>query len=122
MPRIEIEVRQVGSMSTWKEKYDFHEGDPQAWAQAMIDRFNSKLRPGENPRELVDVEVLPEESIVEHLWEKQNTITIIRGAHIYDKMRCERCGVTGKRHGLSSGIKRDSEYRAKKYEKCTGHV
>ncbi|GKS14760.1 hypothetical protein YDYSY3_57600 [Paenibacillus chitinolyticus] len=121
MPKIEIEVCQVGSTSTWKEKYDFHEGDPQAWAQAMLDRFNSTLRPGENPRELVSVEVLPEES-QEHIWRKENVYTIVRGSQVYDKMRCERCGVTGKRHGLVSGVKRDSEYRAKKYEKCTGHV
>ncbi|GAA4827878.1 hypothetical protein GCM10023310_00680 [Paenibacillus vulneris] len=118
MPRIEIEVRQVGSTIAWKEKYDCSV-DPHEFAQSMIDRFNDTLRINENPRELVSVKVL-DENMSEHVWRKLNSFTIVRGNRAYDKMRCERCGVTGKRHGLSPGVKRDSEYRAKKYEKCHG--
>lgn len=69
---------------------------------------------------LVGVEVLPEESMVEHVWRKQSIFTMVRGSDSYDKMRCERYDVTGKRHGLSSGVKRDFEYRAKKVRKMQG--
>lgn len=120
MPRIEIEVRNVGSDTTWREQYDCSD-DPQKWAKELIDRFNATLQPMEKPRELVGVEVLDEAiGSGKHVWRKENLMTIVRGSRSYDKMRCEKCGITGKRFGLGQGVIRDRKYQAKKYEKCRG--
>lgn len=84
----------------------------------MIDNFNKTLRQGERTRELVGVEVLDEPTgLGKHEWSKTNLVTVVRGSQMYDKMRCDNCGITGKRFGLG-GVTRDSKYKAKKYEKC----
>lgn len=57
MAKIEIEVRSVGTEVSWKEEY-VCDGDPQVWAEKLIARFNSTLRVGEKPRELLGVRVL----------------------------------------------------------------
>lgn len=121
MPRIEIKVRHLGEDETWKEQYDCTD-DPQVWAKKLIDNFNATLHSGEKPRELVDVVVLDDASDLagEHVWRKENLVTIVRGSRSYDKMRCEKCGITGKRFGLGQGVIRDRKYQAKKYEKCHG--
>ncbi|MNO23003.1 hypothetical protein D3C76_127940 [compost metagenome] len=120
MAKIEIEVRNVGTNKSWKEPYDCSHNDPKAWAQDLIDRFNATLHPGEKARELVSVEIIDtKEAFKNHVWRKVNAVTIVRGGQSYDKVRCELCGITGKRFGLSD-ITRDSEYKAKKYIKCQG--
>jgi hypothetical protein len=119
LPKIEIEVRNVGSESSWKEEYDCSASDPLAWANELVNKFNATLHPGERAREIIQVVVLDTEvEAPDHVWRKQNLITIIRGSQAYDVMRCERCGITAKRFGLS-GVVRDSKYKAKKYIKCT---
>jgi hypothetical protein len=119
MPKIEIEVKQVGSNTTWKEEYVINDSDPIEWAKNTIDKFNSTLNPHESPRELVGVEVLDElEKNNQHNWSKTNLITIVRGSSVYDTMKCEKCGISGKRYGLDGWVIRDSKYKAKKYDKC----
>ncbi|MNO15499.1 hypothetical protein D3C76_51650 [compost metagenome] len=120
MATIEIEVRNIGTNRSWKESYDCSHNDPEEWDKNLIDHFNATLHPGERARELVGVEILDgSEAIKNHVWRKVNAITIVRGGQSYDKVRCELCGITGKRFGLS-GITRDSKYKAKKYIKCQG--
>ncbi len=119
MVKIEIEVKDAIAGGSWKELYDCHATDPQTWAKKLIGRFNATLRSGENPREVVNVKVLGDSITKDHVWRKVNAVTIIRGSRNYDKVRCECCGITGKRFGVG-GITRDSMYKAKKYIKCHG--
>jgi len=53
-----------------------------------------------------------------HKWEKVNLVTIDGKDGMYDKYRCTRCGITGKRFGLSNTIRRDKRYADSKYEFC----
>ncbi len=94
--------------------------DAEVWAKELLDRFNDEERSmyGEKgrPRTLLRVE-LPGSSNREHDWRKTSLTTQRRGGELYDAMRCERCGITGKRPGLG-GIVLDSKYRAKVYQRC----
>ena len=59
----------------------------------------------------------------EHEWEKTNLVTISDRSGIYDKMRCVRCRVTGKRFGLGQfGVKLDRKFLSAKYEHCLPSV
>lgn len=120
MPKIEIEVKKVGHKETWTEEYVIDNNiNHVEWAERTIENFNATLHHGESPRELVGVQVLNEtDKPNKHKWVKTNLMTIVRGSNFYDTMKCEICNITGKRHGLGSEIKRDSKYKAKKYEKC----
>ena len=105
--------------SDWWEYFDKECCDPIVWATDCISRFNDTLRPGELPRELVEVDILDSANVPEHKWEKLTAgMSIMFRGSCVDLMRCSRCGVTGKRYGLGSSVKRDSVFRAKKYEKC----
>ncbi|KJD43308.1 hypothetical protein QD47_23400 [Paenibacillus terrae] len=66
MPKIEIEVKQVDSLSTWKEEYECP-SDPQQWAKNLIE--NKVLDEGE--------------TAVDHKWGETNLITIVRGEMSY---------------------------------------
>lgn len=121
-----------GSINEWWENYDTStsaprnlpwEDDPQVWAQKTVDWFNRTLREGELPRRLLKVEIVDEsgEALVSHSWDKVSLTGVsdprIKGGRIFDRMRCTRCGVTGKRYTLDH-ITIDSKYRAKKYQHC----
>lgn len=54
-----------------------------------------------------------------HRWRKKNAATRRDRLGLYDVHECERCGVTGKRFGLSGTIKRDSIFRANVYGNCS---
>lgn len=120
MPKIQIEVKKEGSDSTWTEDYTIDHKDPTEWATDTIYQFNRTRKPGEKPRELVAVTILNPDGTPkrDHDWEKSNLFTVIRGNQNYDTVKCTICGITGKRFGMSSTIKIDSKYRAKKYESC----
>lgn len=122
MPKIEIEVKKVGSSTTWNEEYIIDNPNVYEWAKNTIDKFNATLYPGESPRELVEVKILSDsEKENKHNWIKTNLITIVRGKSSYDTMKCEKCGITGKRYGLrDNAVEFDAKYRYKKYEKCNG--
>lgn len=122
MPVIEIHVKHCATGRIGTETYNI-DGDPEAWAKETIDSFNQTLRPGESPRELVKVVVLDEKSDVKktHDWEKSNLVTKTSRTHgSHDTFRCNRCGITGKRFGLDSGIRRDYRYRHPRFEHCEG--
>ncbi len=102
----------------WWEKYDKPIEDPRGWAKETIECFNSTLRPSEEPRELLDVQIIDAQSNKDHTWVKQNIMTIMRGSSSYDKVKCQVCGITGKRFGLSPSVRIDSKFMAKVYQRC----
>lgn len=98
--------------------------DPWGWSERLIQRFNQTLRPGQPPRKLLDVDIIyffPEGQfniVNNHDWKKVNMVTMIEGSRYFDKYKCIRCGITGRRYGFSSVIIRDSKYKKDKYDRC----
>ena len=110
--------RNVGEEETWEEKYDENVENPRKWAEKIIKSFNETLRPYEKPRELVDVVVLNAKNN-KHEWEKRTDGMSVRfRGHLVDLVYCKRCGITGKRYGMSHHVKIDSKYRKKAFKKC----
>jgi hypothetical protein len=111
---------------TWWEDYEKDIEDAEIWAIETVDSFNKTLRPGEKHRTLIEVEVEVEgdENNEElHRWDKDITkmSSIFRG-RVYDGMKCEKCGITGKRYGLTSYVKIDSKYKKKAFKKCNTSI
>lgn len=104
----------------WNEDEDRSEienmEDAQTWSEETIVKFNRFLRSHEIPRELVRVEHLDDESS-KHSWTKTSITTIMDRRGTYDEVKCNNCGITGKRHGLTNII-RDPEYKAWGYGDC----
>ena len=116
--KFQIEVRDKGGMP-WIEEYNEDVTDPEKWAHETIDRFNNSLRPGETPREVVSVKIMDQDAPIEnHNWQKQNLVTVSYRGQLFDIMRCGRCDITGKRHGLNQPVKLDSQYQAKAFQRC----
>jgi hypothetical protein len=119
--KIAVGIRENSTGREWIENHDLPnvsgQANAEAWAQATLDTFNKTLRPYESPRTLTSVTI--EGVSAEHRWQKISPVTQIspRG-RIYDVYKCADCEVTGKRIGLSSVVKRDSKYRAKKWATC----
>jgi hypothetical protein len=105
-----------------KETYDKITDDPTKWSRDIIDWFNSTRRPGERERVFMRCEVEGEVPTAEHKWVKATAMTQsdnrIRGGSPYDKMQCERCGITGKRYGLHSHVRIDAKFKLKVYQRC----
>jgi len=53
-----------------------------------------------------------------HNWHKVNMITITKNKQMYDKYKCLKCGITGKRHGLSDSIVIDGNPNKDKVNNC----
>lgn len=102
----------------WAERYQVATPDPEQYAKDLIKWFNSTLRPHESKRRVVRVEVHGDVVPPDHKWTKKTIMTQMFRQRPYDPMYCERCGVTGKRYGLNSHVKRDSKYRAKLFARC----
>lgn len=114
MPKFEITVRNKNG--EFKEIYDKPTNDIVKWGRETIDFYNRILRPHELKRTFVSARLLGDSE--EHDWEKSNLVTRAHAGRLFDTYKCKRCGITGKRYGLASGIQRDSVYRAKKYAIC----
>lgn len=101
------------SRITWWETCDIFAVDTLGKAvehsEALVERFNATLRPGETPRVFTGkVRLLLGESVRLHTWEKASLVTESGG---YDRMRCTVCLATGKRYGLGQGgIKLDKGF------------
>lgn len=93
--------------------------------QKIVDKFNDYLQPWEKERRLVMVRN-PNWSIppvLEHDWHKTNLVSINKGGRIYDTYRCNNCGVTGKRFGLSQTVIYDRKFaKDDKYQTCNWKV
>ena len=108
----------------WTEDYDLEDSvDPVRWARDTVKKFNDTLRPHEQPRKVLKVERLHSAADVhrKHDWIKISVMTQsgVGSRGSFDRMRCEACGVTGKRYGLGqNGVKRDSEFRGNAFQFC----
>jgi hypothetical protein len=119
---LKVAHRDDSTEKHWVEDYNRseirNEDQAREYGRRLIENFNDTLRPGERPRQLLDVTFEDNEAIANHDWYKRNAVTLIdprRGS--YDAMQCTICGVTGKRYGLVT-IKIDGRFRAKRYKTC----
>ena len=116
--RFRIKVR-TSDMREWWEDYNMDVKNPQKWAEETIKWFNTTLRPMEKPRTLLAVEVVDESNKGHHRWRKRTDgMSVDFRGETVDLMYCERCGITGKRHGLNKNVEIDSKYRKKAFQKC----
>lgn len=97
--------------------------DPEKWSKDILAWFNSTLRPHETKREFVRCEIIGEVPPAEHKWFKVTAMTKVmvgsqRHGSVYDAMQCQRCGVTGKRFGVSEYVKLDSKWRKPVFKRC----
>ena len=121
-----MKCKSINNEYVWEEKYEVSdETDTEIYLKEMIQRFNNTLRPQEPAREILEmleepleIDTLPK---IQHMWEKTNLVTQSRGGRLYDTYKCAKCGITGKRFGLSDIVKRDSKYKADKYNYCQGN-
>ena len=121
--KIQIKVRVVSTGQEWTEDYDKvgigENGNIQQaedWAFQLVKQFNDGCRPGESHRELLSTKLTG--ASTEHEWYKRTDgMSVEFRGQLVDVFEC-RCGITGKRFGLSGAIKRDSKFKAKKYGAC----
>lgn len=119
-----VKVRHADSPEEegWEEEYKRTVDDPLLWAKETVAKFNATLRRGELPRELLGVRIVGEELPEdEHNFTKQNIYSLTHAGRAYDIVKCERCGVTGKRYGVGKA-RLDSQFRAKVYQLCSTSV
>lgn len=76
-------------------------------ARNVIDHFNDTCRPNEPHRVFVIARPIATKGNLKHNFQKHSLVTERGG---YDIYKCTRCGATGKRHGLSSGITIDKRF------------
>lgn len=107
----------------WEETYEHDGSDATEIISALIANFNATLKPGEMPRRLVRIVSIeataPKPIVLEHRWHKQNLVTISRRGRLFDEMKCERCGATGKRYGLGH-VTLDPKFDKPKFRHCPG--
>lgn len=70
---------------------------PEKFLKELIKQFNDDLRNNEKARILIKWEPTDKNKDLRHEWQKTSLITETGG---YDRMRCCRCGATGKRYGV----------------------
>lgn len=109
----------------WVEPYDLHQvqniDDAVQWAELTIAKFNRTLRPGERARKLLTTEMAGESTDAPHDFEKINLMTLLDDRmNAYDALQCRRCGITGRRYGLTNFVLDRKFRRAKKWLKCPG--
>lgn len=95
----------------------------EAYVRAMVESFNVSLRPHESPREIVKIKEITRCLPLEHDFRKQNLMTEKgNGGFGFDRYRCERCGVTAKRYGLSPSMTRDRKFKDSVYQYCASSM
>lgn len=115
--KFEIELEIEGEKSHWEEYTEsVAENEVEAWARKTIDWFNGSLKPGEKPRKYIGFRVLGED--LKHDWVKSSLTTQSERGVQFDRMKCARCGITGKRMGLGRGTQMDSKYRKAAFKMC----
>ena len=119
-------VRNSKTGNVWPETYDERDVKTleaaEEWAKKCIEFYNSTLRPGGNPRELISVSINGES--VGHDWEKDATKMSAHNSQSgsYDGFYCKLCGITGKRFGIGGTVVIDSKFRKKVFQTCTAQT
>lgn len=119
--QFKIQVKPNNRDDSWWEDCNKPEVTDQASAEkagrALVKYFNDTLRPGESPRSFLAAE-LTENNVRElHEWTKSSLTTVFERGRMFDRMRCDKCGITAKRFGMSS-IVIDPTYRARAFQNC----
>lgn len=112
--------RKDGTGKPWTEDYirDIPDNEVSAWGKVLIANFNETLRPGEKTRRFIKAEIIGETANPKHRWSKTSLTTQnFRGRHA-DLMKCEVCGITGKRFTLGEFVKIDSAFKARAFIRC----
>ena len=117
--KILVNHKDADIRTAWYETYNELTENPEQWAKDTIEHFNATLRPGEKKRVLLDVIIIEVGNAKLHDWDKtiKGMSNIYRG-RVYDAMYCKKCGITGKRFGLSHRVKIDSKYKKKVFRDC----
>lgn len=98
----------------WWEEY-IKDVDPETYGKEIIERYNNTLRPHEKPRTYLGFEIL-ESDLMPHNWQKSCLVCNEEGLDTYC---CTNCGITGTSYNIAEfGVKRDSKYKAQKYQYC----
>ena len=117
--KIQCKHKGADDSKAWWENYNKKVENPQKWAEETVDEFNATLRPHEKPRELIGVQVLEDDNNGFHNWYKLTAGQSVpfKGS-IVDLYKCDKCGMSGKRFGISSHIKNDSKFKGKAFDRC----
>ena len=125
MAKIRITVKNLVTGSDWTEEYDKpgigdngNLGQAEDWAFNLIEWFNSTCKPGESHRLLVATELVGESGHHHDWYKRTDGMSVEFRGRLVDLFECRKCGVTGKKMGLDTPIKRDHKFRAKKYAEC----
>jgi len=125
MAKIRITFKSLDTGKDWTEDYDKpgigdngNRGQAEDWAFKLIEWFNSTCKPGESHRELIATKLIGE-SRQQHDWYKRTDgMSVQFRGGLVDVFECRKCGVTGKKMGLGTRVKRDHKFRANKYAVC----
>lgn len=116
--KFKIQVEDANG-NQWWESYDEKTDDPKAWAEQIINSFNASLRPWETERKLINIETVDDSNSRFHSWVKRTDgMSVEFRGSVCDLMRCEKCGITGKRFGYNKTVKIDSKYKKKAFQRC----
>ena len=104
----------------WWEDYEKDIDDPDSWGKAIVNYYNSTLKPMEKEREYLGFEILGDVKSEEfHDWVKRTDgMSVMFRGKVTDLVYCRKCGITGKRFGLRETVKIDSAFAKKAYQKC----
>ena len=116
-----------GKREPWTETYEFDDiktkEEAEKWCIETIQWFNDTIGkdgyPVEPEREFMKIVSISGETFKEHVWHK-DCLHTLKDQHgrLYDRQKCRRCGITGKRYGLRGFVNRDYKYRHKDFDRC----
>lgn len=118
----EFRILVKDSRIDWWESYNKPEVTDQASAEeegrALVEYFNSTLRPGELKRTFIAAELsVNGDAHEKHKWEKTNLYTVMERGRGFDTAQCKKCGVNAKRFGVG-GYVLDGQFKAKAFRHC----
>lgn len=111
-----ILIKEPKTGRMWWEDYNNSIEDPRDWSIKTLAHFNNTLRPHEKKRDFKRIIIQDTTHHYEHYFTKTSLVTESGG---FDKMKCNHCGITGKRYGIGGGTTIDPKWKKnKKYINC----
>ena len=117
LKEVSATIKNKGSKMEWREILEVPENCECEFEEVkkIIKRFNRSLKPGKVPRKVVRVRGnLNNIQKQRHSWDKVSLVSEKGG---YDQMKCDLCGITAKRHGMSTIII-DAKYKTADQNYC----